>query len=147
MFPWLCFILLVITTGVCGCSYGPEFHDFTMVEEGMTFNEVQAVMREPHKIIVHPDSGLNYALYEKERIKYFLADLPLDIKLISFHYEIDGEEFVINFRREEKQIKDSNRKNNTPFDFHVSHKHKNRKFVPNKINFFDLFTADKTEFD
>ena len=145
MYSWLCFIILVITTGVCGCSYGPGFRDFRKVKEGMDFNEVQAIMREPHKIIVLPYSGLNYAIYEKERIKYFLADLPLDMKHISSHYEIDGEEFVINFRPKEKQIKDSNRESNTSLNFHVSHKHKNKKFVSSKINFFDLFTAGQND--
>ena len=132
----LCFMLLLITTTVCGCSCGPTFDDYTKVEKGMAPIEVQAIMGEPFKITVTPESGLNYGLFGNEEIKYFCAKVSQHLKYFGFHYRINGDEFVINFKPKESQIQNSKKENNINFIYHVSHKHKNKKFVPNEINLF-----------
>ena len=136
MYSWLCFIILVITTGVCGCSYGPGFRDFRKVKEGMALVEVKAIMGEPYKITAIPENGLNYGLYDNKKIKYFSVHVPPDLKYFGFHYKIDGDEFVINFKPTENNIPGSKQETKTSFDYSVSHKHKNKKFVPNKLELF-----------
>ena len=132
----LCSTLLLITVTACGCSYGPTFDGYTKVEEGMSSNEVEVIMGEPFKIIACPEKGLNYWLQDNEEIKYFVANEPDNLEYFGFHYKINGNEFVINFNPQESKGLTSRKANNTPHNYRVSHKHKNKKFVPNKIKFF-----------
>ena len=132
----LCSTLLLITATACGCSYGPTFDGYTKVEEGMSSNEVEVIMGEPFKIVVFPEKGLNYWLHGNEKIRYFLANEPEHLEYFGFHYKINGDEFVINFNPQESKSLSSKKVNNTSYNYRVSHKHKNKKFVPNKINFF-----------
>ena len=132
----LCSTLLLITVTACGCSYGPTFDGYTKVEEGMSSNEVEVIMGEPFNIIACPEKGLNYWLQDNEEIKYFLANEPDNLEYFGFHYKINGNEFVINFNPQESKGLTSRKANNIPHNYRVSHKHKNKKFVPNKIKFF-----------
>ena len=132
----LCSTLLLITATACGCSYGPTFDGYTKVEEGMSSNEVEVIMGEPFKIVVFPEKGLNYWLHGNEKIRYFLTNEPEHLEYFGFHYKINGDEFVINFNPQESKSLSSKKVNNTSYNYRVSHKHKNKKFVPNKINFF-----------
>ncbi|MDA7886000.1 hypothetical protein N9A92_01370 [Pirellulales bacterium] len=138
----LCSTLLLITATACGCSYGPTFDGYTKVEEGMSSNEVEEIMGEPFKIVVFPEKGLNYWLHGNEKIRYFLANEPEHLEYFGFHYKINGDEFVINFNPQESKSLSSKKVNNTSYNYRVSHKHKNKKFVPNKINFFENVLPD-----
>ena len=138
----LCSTLLLITATACGCSYGPTFDGYTKVEEGMSSNEVEEIMGEPFKIVVFPEKGLNYWLHGHGNIRYFLANEPEHLEYFGFHYKINGDEFVINFNPQESKSLSSKKVNNTSYNYRVSHKHKNKKFVPNKINFFENVLPD-----
>ena len=138
----VCSTLLLITATACGCSYGPTFDGYTKVEEGMSSNEVEEIMGEPFKIVVFPEKGLNYWLHGNEKIRYFLANEPEHLEYFGFHYKINGDEFVINFNPQESKSLSSKKVNNTSYNYRVSHKHKNKKFVPNKINFFENVLPD-----
>ena len=138
----LCSTLLLITATACGCSYGPTFDGYTKVEEGMSSNEVEEIMGEPFKIVVFPEKGLNYWLHGNEKIRYFLANEPEHLEYFGFHYKINGDEFVINFNPQASKSLSSKKENNTSYNYRVSHKHKNKKFVPNKINFFENVLPD-----
>ena len=138
----LCSTLLLITATACGCSYGPTFDGYTKVEEGMSSNEVEVIMGEPFKIVVFPEKGLNYWLHGNEKIRYFLTNEPEHLEYFGFHYKINGDEFVINFNPQESKSLSSKKVNNTSYNYRVSHKHKNKKFVPNKINFFENVLPD-----
>ena len=138
----LCSTLLLITATACGCSYGPTFDGYTKVEEGMSSNEVEVIMGEPFKIVVFPEKGLNYWLHGNEKIRYFLTNEPEHLEYFGFHYKINGDEFVINFNPQESKRLSSKKVNNTSYNYRVSHKHKNKKFVPNKINFFENVLPD-----
>ena len=73
---------------------------------------------------------------QNEKIKYFLVHVPPHLKYFGFHYKIDEDEFVINFKPTENSIPDSKQETKTSFDYSVSHKHKNKKFVPNELDLF-----------
>jgi len=129
-------VLFLLSITICGCSYGSTLNDYAKVEEEMSPVEVKAIMGEPYKITASPENGLNYGLYENEKIKYFLVHVPPHLKYFGFHYKIDEDEFVINFKPTENSIPDSKQETKTSFDYSVSHKHKNKKFVPNELDLF-----------
>ena len=130
------FVFFLLSITIYGCSYGLTFNDYAKVKEEMALVEVKAIMGEPYKITAIPENGLNYGLYDNKKIKYFSVHVPPDLKYFGFHYKIDGDEFVINFKPTENNIPGSKQETKTSFDYRVSHKHKNKKFVPNKLELF-----------